>query len=98
MVVFAHIAGMPVEETVASFGPVLLLAGGGCVAALRARLARLRVSPGATGTPKFWKAAIRLSALVGCSGIRAMTSRSSSCGGVSDDEGRDVADELAAEA
>jgi hypothetical protein len=45
MVVFAHIAGMPVEETVASFGPVLLAAGGGCVAALRARLARLRVSP-----------------------------------------------------
>jgi hypothetical protein len=56
MVVFAHIAGMPVEETVASFGPVLLLASGGCVAALRARLARLRVSPDAkerrsSGTP-----------------------------------------------
>jgi hypothetical protein len=41
-VVFAHIAGMPLEETLAGFGPVLLLAGGGCVAALRARLARLR--------------------------------------------------------
>jgi hypothetical protein len=47
MTVLAHIAGMPVEETVASFGPILLLAGGGCVAAVRARLARLRVSPGA---------------------------------------------------
>jgi hypothetical protein len=45
VVVFAHIAGMAVEETVASFGPVLLVAGGGCVAALRARLARLRLSP-----------------------------------------------------
>jgi hypothetical protein len=44
MVVFAHIAGMPVEETVASFGPVLLAAGGGVVATLRARLARLRLS------------------------------------------------------
>jgi uncharacterized membrane protein len=42
MVVFAHIAGLPLEETLASFGPVLLVAGGGCVAALRARLARLR--------------------------------------------------------
>jgi hypothetical protein len=56
MVVFAHIAGMPVEETVASFGPVLLMAGGGCVAALRARLARLRLSPDdregrSSGTP-----------------------------------------------
>jgi uncharacterized membrane protein len=40
----AHIAGMPVEETVASFGPVLLVAGGGFVAALRARLARMRRS------------------------------------------------------
>jgi hypothetical protein len=41
-VVFAHIAGMPLEETLAGFGPVLLMAGGGCVAALRARLCRLR--------------------------------------------------------
>ena len=45
MVVFAHIAGMPVEETVATFGPVLLVAGGGFVAAVRARLARIRLSP-----------------------------------------------------
>ena len=56
MTVLAHIAGMPVEETVASFGPILLLAGGGCVAAVRARLARLRLNPGdrerrSSGTP-----------------------------------------------
>jgi hypothetical protein len=42
MPVLAHIAGLPVEETVASFVPVLAVAGGCCVATLRARLRRLR--------------------------------------------------------
>lgn len=37
MAFFAHISGVPVEETLASLAPVLLAAGGGCVAALRAR-------------------------------------------------------------
>jgi hypothetical protein len=40
----AHIAGVPVEETVASFVPVLAVAGGCCVATVRARLRRLRAS------------------------------------------------------
>jgi hypothetical protein len=40
--VLAHIAGMPVEETMASFAPVVAVAGGCCVATLRARLRWLR--------------------------------------------------------
>ena len=44
MVPFAHIAGVPVEETMASFVPVLALAGGCCVATVRARLRRMRES------------------------------------------------------
>ena len=40
--VLAHIAGLPVEETVASFAPVVAVAGGCCVATLRARLRRMR--------------------------------------------------------
>jgi hypothetical protein len=40
--VLAHIAGIPVEETVASFMPVVAVAGGCCVATLRARLRRIR--------------------------------------------------------
>ena len=40
----AHIAGVPVEETVASFLPVLAVAGGCFVATLRARLRRLRAA------------------------------------------------------
>jgi hypothetical protein len=42
MIVMAHIAGIPVEETVASFAPVVAVAGGCCVATVRARLRRLR--------------------------------------------------------
>jgi len=42
MLPFAHIAGVPVEETVASFVPVIALAGGCCVATVRARLRRVR--------------------------------------------------------
>jgi hypothetical protein len=34
---FAHIAGIPVEETVLSFGPVLTVAGGVMVAWVRGR-------------------------------------------------------------
>jgi hypothetical protein len=36
----AHIAGLPVEETLVSLGPVLLVAGGAAVITLRARLRR----------------------------------------------------------
>jgi len=42
MPVLAHIAGLPVEETMASFAPVVAVAGGCCVATLRARLRRVR--------------------------------------------------------
>jgi hypothetical protein len=38
-----HIAGIPVEETALSFGPVILAAGGIAVLRLRAILARIKV-------------------------------------------------------
>jgi hypothetical protein len=41
----AHIAGLPVEETIASFGPVLLVALGVWATMLRARFRRRR-APG----------------------------------------------------
>lgn len=44
MIPFAHIGGIPVEETLASLGPVLLLVLGAASASLRARLRRLRGS------------------------------------------------------
>jgi len=39
---FAHIGGIPIEETLASVGPALLVAFGVAWAQLRARLRRLR--------------------------------------------------------
>jgi hypothetical protein len=42
MTVIAHIGGIPVEETVATFAPVVAVAGGCCVASVRSRLRRLR--------------------------------------------------------
>jgi hypothetical protein len=42
MTVIAHIGGLPVEEAVATFVPVVAVAGGCCVATLRARLRRMR--------------------------------------------------------
>jgi hypothetical protein len=39
--VIAHIAGLPVEETVAGFAPVVAVAGC-CIATLRARWRRVR--------------------------------------------------------
>jgi hypothetical protein len=44
MTSFAHIAGMPVEETIGSLGPALLLTFGAASATLRARLRRARSS------------------------------------------------------
>jgi hypothetical protein len=38
----AHIAGIPVEETALSFGPVLLTAGGIAMFRVRERWARIR--------------------------------------------------------
>jgi hypothetical protein len=44
MIALAHIAGMPVEETIASLGPALLLTFGAASATLRARLRPARSS------------------------------------------------------
>lgn len=45
-VLFAHIAGIPIEETLAPVIPALLLAVGAASATLRARLRRPRSSGG----------------------------------------------------
>jgi hypothetical protein len=39
---FAHVAGLPIEETLGSFGPAVLVAFGAASATLRARLRRVR--------------------------------------------------------
>lgn len=39
---FGHIAGIPVEETLLSFGPVFAVAGGAASAWLRGRIADAR--------------------------------------------------------
>ena len=46
MIPLAHIAGIPVEETIASLGPALLLTFGAASATLRARLRRAAHPPG----------------------------------------------------
>jgi hypothetical protein len=38
----AHVGGIPVEETVALYGPALLLAAGAATASISTRLRRLR--------------------------------------------------------
>ena len=43
MIPLAHIAGMPVEETIASIGPALLLTFGAASAMLRGGLGRQQV-------------------------------------------------------
>ena len=53
---FAHIAGIPIEETLAPIIPALVVAVGAAVATLRARLRRLWTSAthdaGEAGTPR----------------------------------------------
>jgi len=49
MTPLAHIAGIPVEETALSFGPVLLAAGGIVALRLRAVLARIRAAVASRG-------------------------------------------------
>jgi len=44
LIPLGHIAGIPVEETALSFGPVLLAAGGFAALKLRAILARIKVT------------------------------------------------------
>jgi hypothetical protein len=46
---FAHIGGVPIEETLAPFGPALLVAFGAAWAQLRARLRPLHSRSGASG-------------------------------------------------
>jgi hypothetical protein len=48
---FAHVGGLPVEETLGSFGPALLVALGVAWGRLRARLRRVRSRPGAHAPP-----------------------------------------------
>jgi len=52
MISFAHIAGMPVEETIGSLGPALLLTFGATSATLRARFGRALVRQARWPTPK----------------------------------------------
>ena len=47
----AHIAGIPVEETALSFGPVLAAGGGIAALRLRERLARRRPRRRRAGSP-----------------------------------------------
>jgi hypothetical protein len=49
-VIVAHIAGLPVEETLLTFAPVGALGIGAAVSTVRTRL-RTRASTRATGTP-----------------------------------------------
>ena len=49
MIPLGHIAGIPVEETALSFGPVLLAAGGIAALKLRAILARIRATVASRG-------------------------------------------------
>jgi hypothetical protein len=49
MTPIAHIAGIPVEETALSFGPVLLAAGGLATLKLRQVLGRVRATVASRG-------------------------------------------------
>ena len=47
----AHVAGIPIEETLGSLGPALLVAVGAAWTNLRARLRRVRLTPTRTRPP-----------------------------------------------
>jgi hypothetical protein len=49
MTPFAHIAGIPVEETALSFGPVLLAGGGIAAFKVRERVTRIRARVASRG-------------------------------------------------
>jgi hypothetical protein len=49
MIPIAHIAGIPVEETALSFGPVLLAGGGIAAMKVRDRVARIRARVASRG-------------------------------------------------
>jgi hypothetical protein len=46
----AHVGGLPIEETLGSFGPALLIAFGAVAARLRARWLRMRSHAAAHGS------------------------------------------------
>ena len=48
----AHVGGMPIEETLGSLGPALLVGCGVAWANLRARLRRMRSHPSADAPPR----------------------------------------------
>ena len=49
---FAHVGGLPIEETLGSFGPALLVGFGVAWAQLRARLRRVRSRASAHAPPR----------------------------------------------
>lgn len=49
---FAHVAGIPIEETLGAFGPALLVGFGVAWANLRARLRRVRPRASAHAPPR----------------------------------------------
>jgi hypothetical protein len=49
MIPAGHIAGIPVEETALSFGPVILAAGGLAALKFRATLGRIRAAVASRG-------------------------------------------------
>jgi hypothetical protein len=49
LIPLGHIAGIPVEETALSFGPVLLAAGGIAALRVRAILARIKATVAGRG-------------------------------------------------
>ena len=49
---FAHVGGIPIEETLGSFGPALLVGFGVAWAQLRARLRRVRCRASAHAPPR----------------------------------------------
>jgi hypothetical protein len=51
-VILAHVAGIPIEETALSFGPVLAAGGGIATLRLRERLARRRPHRRQAGSPR----------------------------------------------
>jgi predicted alpha/beta-hydrolase family hydrolase len=51
-VILAHVAGIPIEETALSFGPVLAAGGGIATLRLRERLARRRPRRRPAGPPR----------------------------------------------
>ena len=75
---FAHIAGVPVEETLATFVPFVALAGGCCVASVRARVRRLRGSAAQPSSVHGSKRSIGITRTRGSATVNAPTSSSRS--------------------